>query len=518
MTTELFACFFTLPSRLGQRRSLVDPLGFRSTASHFLSRIAPGFTGRIRGRGWYPILAWGALQLEDVEAEQDDSETPARRVGERALRLARLERALRLGAARAGTPTDHASWRYGNSTRWWELQRNESLDHTKEAPPFFATRQAERGNNALGCLRRSMERLALFLPSEDRASTTRTAFDPGDRYRLTERGRELAEAYARDLRDLRLGRPLRDAGLLANKAVGAETLESLASALPFKENGELYTSRFRRTARVMDQLFAMNPDPLLPENAGRGPLGVLTETLRETDGDVVRAVRAPAGDDFWAERMRRAGRTASILMGPHPDGRSLFDVLGRAFVDGMNAAFPGSELDCRDFLARFGGEVAPDLSREFARRRDEYSAAFAELREWEQRAEAAPLPRAERSENVAITDFNTWLERTPGPLTLTDLVELHLRLNRFSTGRVLPLFEQDGVALHLDVSFPWSGTDGGTSASDEDIDLDDELDAAVGDPGSATGADETESQRLLPTAFWRTAYVASEIIRGDGVA
>lgn len=65
-----YGLFFTTPSQLGRRLSMIDPLGFRAAASHYLQRLAPGFTGRVRGRTWFPVLCWAAMIVEDDEVQR----------------------------------------------------------------------------------------------------------------------------------------------------------------------------------------------------------------------------------------------------------------------------------------------------------------------------------------------------------------------------------------------------------------------------------------------------------------
>ena len=120
-------------------------------------------------------------------------EEPREQIRQRRASMATLERALRLAAAMPpGRIADVPRWRYGNRVKWWELHRKDEIGtnyRRLETPPFFSSQSSEIASNALGCLRRSLERHTLFFPSESRFSGGAVDVLPSHRYRPTDRGR-----------------------------------------------------------------------------------------------------------------------------------------------------------------------------------------------------------------------------------------------------------------------------------------------------------------------------------------
>lgn len=508
---------------------MVDPLGFRSVATHFLHRVAPGFTGRVRGRTWFPILCWGAEVIAERETERGfaSDEEPRAIIRARRSSLANLERALRLGALLRNEIEDGPQWRYGNRVRWWELHRREELRTTyrdPNKPPFFSSRSSEIANNALGCLRRSLERHALFLPSENRFNGGRFEVLPSARYHLTDRGRELARAYEQDLRAQRFDLSGLKAWGLFPEQLGRgfkndhdrdSTLRKLARALPVLPDGRFDRDRFPRSTARMDALFLDTRDPFFPTALDGGPIPATAQAF-QTNPDVhpLDALAATPSDDPWAVRLRAANATLAVLMGrPREDVPPLFEILGRCFVEGMLAAFPDQALDCNRFASAHAQFVPDDLVDLFPKARDAYLRAWDNLCAAESQADMGFVPRVEdQHPTEAIEHFNHWLHATSA-LSLEAVLQLHLEMPRFRTGRVLPLVDLDAGGAYLDGAFPWG--DVGPCIGDEDDDEDHDSD--VSDHAEAVAEDEEledDGLRSLVTDYWYTAKVARRVLLG----
>lgn len=519
--------FFTVPSELGRRRSMVDPLGFRGTISHFMMRLAPGFTGRVRGRAWLPILAWAAREIEERQLHDaqygDDWEQAKARVGKRRETLLVFERALRLGAALDPSPiTDNWRWRYGNRVRWWEANRDKTTKHYELAtPPFFSSRAAELGNNALGSLRRALERLGPFAPSEPRLVGGSVQISSADRYKVTSRGQALAEAYEADLRAQEVGLGLlHDWGLwptareVRNDDKRREALIKISRALPVTKAGAFDRKRFPNTVATLDHLLQVDRDPLFVDEQAGGPLAVVVAALMQGDPAGPRlALALLPRTDFWSRRLGAALDCADTLMGAHTPEPPMFEILAEVFVQGMRRAFPDGALDC----PRFDEHAAfcPDeLRRPFRQRRDEYRRRWEALVEIERDPLIELCPRVEVNAAAGIMHFNDWLETTK-ELDLGRILDLHADLPRFVTGRVLPLVERDASSAYLDEVFPWSShgvalAEGRPDAEDVGVEEDDAELLAEDDEESAP----VEVNRELITNYWATPYIAARVITG----
>lgn len=523
--------FFTTPSRLGRRVSVVDPLGFRGVVTHFLHRATPGFTGRVRGRVWFPVLCWAAQIIEDNEfqAGRDHEHDPREAIRARRAAMANFERALRLGATLRNEqePGVAWKWRYGNRDRWWELHRGSSTRYRELAePPFFSSRASELANNALGCLRRPLERHALFVATEARLSDCEVNIIPPERFRLTDRGRELATAFDCDLAANKVERTLLKEwglfpGLLGRKFNGDPrrhaALKKLACALPITPAGEFDSDRFSNSSKSMNSLFRVARDPLFPGKLTSGPVPALVRALqRAPEAHPLDALAACGdNDDFWTQRLHAARDALAALMG-RVDGaeRPLFDLLGTCFVEGMRAAFPSSELDCSQFDSRHASFKAHEPAA-YAKARDRYLHAWDQLAELETRPEMQHAPRVEKVNGRAIDHFNDWLRQTE-TLRLDRVVDLHIALPRFQAGVTLPLIERDAGAAFLDAPFPWSCV--GSTVSDDapthESDVTDTQEALAPEEESEDNGGDVSDGRTFITDYWHTAKVARDVILG----
>lgn len=518
--------FFTVPSKLGRRMSMVDPLGFRGVATHLLHRLAPGFTGRVRGRTWFPVLCWAAKVIEEDDTlRARDAEDARTRIRARRASMANLERALRLGAVLENEIEDTSRWRYGNRPQWWENNRRAVL-RTKyrdaETPPFFSSRASELANNALGCLRRALERHAFMVPSETRLSGGSANILREDRFRLTERGHELANAYEFDLRTQRVElSPIKDWGLFpdrlgsrtyANDANREAALRKMVRAIPVDRGGAFEFDRFPQSSQVMDRLFQADRDPLIAADTS-GPIPAVARAVqRSPDAHPLEAYAASDGDP-WSDRLQAANAVTATLMGPAVDGRMpLFETLGRCFVAGMQQAFPDAALDCPRFDDQHAGFVHEAGAEQFTNGRQAFLRAWDRLEKMEQYA-ADQLPSVERNPSGSALHFHGWVAETQ-KLSLSSLVELHCSLPRFAAGRVLPLVEPDAGGAFLDAPFPWSDVQvpAADTAAAHDSDVSDAAEAMapedVGDE-SAVG-----DGRFIITDYWYTAHVARDVILG----
>lgn len=525
----MFSIFFTVPSQLGRRMSMVDPLGFRGVATHFLHRVAPGFTGRVRGRTWFPILCWAAQVLAEKETEHGygSDEEPRVQIRRRRASMATLERALRLAAMLTGEIKDGPGWRYGNRVQWWERNRKDQIRTTyREAdkPPFFSSRSSEIASNALGCLRRSLERHVLFFPSENRFSGGAVDVLPSHRYRPTDRGRELAQAFEQDLRSLRADvSRLEEWGLypdrigrrFKNDQERETALKKMAPAIPVLPDGQFDRERFGRSAACMDRLFQAERDPLFPDEGGCGPMPATVVAFQaHPDAHPVDVFAAVAGDDPWSKRLRDANATLSVLMGHRVDGApSLFEILGQCFVAGAVQAFPHGALDCPKFEQKYAGFAPDDMRAAYPRVRSAYLRAWDTLQTSEKHPSMGFLPRVESVVTESVDHFNEWLEEA-AELSFEKVLDLHLDMPRFRDGRVLPLVERDAGGAFLDEAFPWSSVEipvsEGESGHESDISDTEEAFAE-------SEADEAaDAGRYLITDYWRTAIIARRVLLGQG--
>lgn len=515
---------------------MVDPLGFRGVATHFLHRVAPGFTGRVRGRTWFPILCWAAQVLAEKEAEHGygSDEEPRVQIRQRRASMATLERALRLAAMLTAEIKDGPGWRYGNRVRWWERHRKDQIGttyHKPDGPPFFSSRSSEIANNALGCLRRSLERHVLYVPSEKRLGGGDVEVLSNHRYRPTDRGRELAQAYEQDLRSLRVDvSRLEEWGLFPDR-IGRrfkndqerETiLRKMAPAIPVLPDGQFDRERFGRSAACMDRLFQTERDPLFPDVGGRGPMPATVAAFQaHADAHPVDAFAAVTGDDPWSKRLRDANAVLSVLMGRRLDGApSLFEILGQTFVAGAAQAFPNGALDCPKFAQKYGGFAPDDMRAAYPRVRSAYRRAWDTLQASENHPSMGFLPRVESVVTESVEHFNGWLEET-AELSLEKVLELHLGMPRFRNGRVLPLVELDAGGAFLDEAFPWSGVEPPASQgeSGHESDISDGEDAlAESEENEAEESDaeeEGDGGRYLITDYWWTAIIARRVLLGQ---
>lgn len=529
------AFFFTSPSQLGRRLSTVDPLGFRGVATHFLHRLAPGFTGRVRNRIWFPILCWGAMMLEEEEAQhrgvgEDD---PRAQVRARRTALTNLERSLRMAAMLHGKLPDEATWRYGNRDAWYRRHREKSLGSTyrkPEHPPFFSSRGAELANNALGCLRRSLERHAFMLPSESRLGGEFVEVLPMERYRLTDRGRMLAHAFERDLRARGVATtPLKTWGLFPeqlgkkfkNTGEREKALGKILGALPVRGDGSFDDDGFSETWKNLDALFQVEVDPLLEGHASSGPIpAVVRANQAAPESRAHDALGVVVQDaDIWDERRLAAYRAAAVLMGRATEQRrSLFEVVGECFVAGMRDAFPQDTLDAPRFLERHASWTAAELVEEFKVGRAEYRQAREKLAEIEAQTAVAYAPSVELRPGSALEHFEAWLGDT-NRLDLGAVLDLHEQLPRFAGGRVMPIIERDAGGAYLETAFPWSSVSAPASVEVEvnESDITDSQDAF--ELEGVDGADESDNDdvndgRYLVTDYWWAADVAGDVILG----
>ncbi|KIG15334.1 hypothetical protein DB30_05666 [Enhygromyxa salina] len=525
--------FFTLPSQLGRRLSMIDPLGFRGAASHYLQRLAPGFTGRVRGRTWFPILCWAAKIVEDdeVQGRTASAEDPRTRVRARRAAIGSLERAMRVGAMLSATIEDAPYWRYGNRPQWFERHRRQQLGtkYASPEPPFFASRASELANNALGCLRRSLERHALMTPSEGRLSGTHTQIIPTDRYRLTDRGRLLADAYEADLKrnKITLG-TLKDWGLFPdrlgrrfnNDSNREAAARRIAEAIPVTNTGAFDSDRFASSATIMDTLFQVDADPLFFGHRSSGPLPAVVRAFSEhpETHPLDALASTTVTGDFWDQRRGAAAHAASVLMGrPTPERPALFEILGSCFVEGMRAAFPNQQLDAPRFTEQFGKFAPPGMARQYERGRSDYLTALERLAILEQQPENGYSPRVEQLPGSGVSHFDGWIKQTTR-LDLGALLELHETLPRFGGGRVLPLVERDAGAAYLEGPFAWGAVacPMGDELAENESDISDTQDALASADQVDAEAEETEETagRMLITDYWWAAKIAGDVILG----
>ncbi len=480
---------------------MADPLGFRSTAQHYIGKIVPGFSSRVRNRGWYAVLCWGAWQLEEKGYQQSGRSDPSTGRDERRLRLRYLSRALRIAHAVENPEVAKQEWAYGNSVAWWKDHRDQSTNYlTLNASPFHGNLSGEIANGALGCLRRSLERLNLFVPSEERLRQERDPLVDKDRScQATDRGKVLAEAFHRDLDHLGLVTIAKEWGLwpdhvsdFRDEERRKRGLKRLAAAVPFRPGGAFDRQRFRKSWAVMDQTWHLSVDPLLDVSTGFGPWGATDRWLRSRSTDEEYPI--PVGDDPWTTRLRLAVEGLRCLSGPTSQELPLFVVLGRMFVEEMQRLLPNGALEMvvrPEQHAPIGGALATI----YRSARDNWKRADDALVAWE-RSHAAEMgwcPQAERQEGSGYAAFRRWVDSHERP-SVVDLLELHRELPRFQWGATRPLFDLDGDRLYLDATFPWSEVEANEPEHKNDTIADDD----GGDADAAPFLDD----RTLQTWFW----------------
>jgi hypothetical protein len=481
----------------------MDPLGFRGISQHYLGRIVPAFSARIHADGWYALHCWAAARIADRAATESRLAEDAEAIDDRRRRLRLLPRAIRMAYIVANGDEDDRSWRYGNSLRWWREHRDETFDYESATkPPFHGSKANEAALGALGCFRRSLERLGLFEASEPRLEQEADNTVVQDRTCLvTDAGRGLAEAVNEDLRQLNLIEIASDLCLWPDKVLDLQDpdrrrrlLKRLAAAIPFTAAGKVDRRVFRETASALDHLWKLDRDPLVDPQAGLGPWGSTARWLHETDDETW---PGPSAQDPWSRRLTLAVDTLRSLAGG--GDRGLFVILGRLFVNGMMKVLPGTALDGR--LQPGDRQPADDI--EYANARSAFLRKDDELVSFEanHRDIMAWCPRVERESGSGYCHFRDWVQQHER-VSLADLIGLHVELPRFRAGASRPLLDVDGDRIFLESSFPWSDVEvpdisNGPSAAPEDAETSDEV---------------PDISRPLQTWFWWPVRRARQII------